>query len=46
MRKFLLTTVQYLQTKLPLTNSTLCHLQRLQPTARSKPEPGLYSMSG
>jgi len=32
-RKFLLTTVQYLQTKLPLTNGTLRHLQCLQPTA-------------
>jgi len=38
MRKFLLTTVQYLQTKLPLTNSTLHDLQCIQPTARNKPE--------
>ena len=37
-RKFLSTTVQYLQTKLPLTNRTLRDLQCLQPAARSKPE--------
>ena len=37
-RKFLSTAVQYLQTKLPLTNDTLRNLQCLQPTARSKPE--------
>jgi len=36
-RKFLSTTVQYLQTKLPLTNGTLRDLQCLQPTARSTP---------
>ena len=37
-RRFLSTTVQYLQTKLPLTNGTLRDLQCLQPTARSMPE--------
>jgi len=42
MRKFLSTTVQYLQTKLPLTNGTLRDLQCLQPTARSKPESEVF----
>lgn len=42
MRKFLSTTVKYLQTKLPLTNSTLRDLQCLQPTARSKPESEVF----
>jgi len=34
---FLSTTVQYLQTKLPLTNGTFHDLQCLQPTARNNP---------
>jgi len=41
-RKFLSTTVQFLQTKLPLTNDTLRDLQCLQPTACSKPASEIF----